>query len=335
MDNERKKVALSGVQPTSYPQIGNYIGSIRNWKQFQENYTSLFFIADLHSLTARQDPKLLKKRSVDLLALYMACGLDPEKCILYIQSHVPAHAELMWLLNCFTYMGELSRMTQFKDKSKKNESNINAGLFTYPVLQAADILLYQTDVVPIGEDQRQHIEIARDIAERFNSVYGNVFVVPEGVVQKVGAKIMSLQEPEKKMSKSDTENPNSTVLMLDEPNVIMNKFKRAVTDSDSEIKYSPQDKPGISNLLTIYSCLTDKTIAEAEKDFEGKGYGLLKTGVAEAVISALTPVQSEFKRLSADKAYMESVMKTNAERASVLAARTLQKVKKKIGLYHV
>lgn len=325
-----KKTIFSGMQPSGFPSLGNYLGAIKNWAGLQEMYNCLYCIVDMHAITVRQDPQELRKKSRDLLTLYIAAGLDPEKNIIYMQSHVSAHAELAWILNCYTYVGELSRMTQFKEKSQKNADNINAGLYTYPVLMAADILLFQTDLVPVGEDQKQHIEICRDIANRFNHVYGDVLKVPEPFINKVGARIMSLQEPDKKMSKSETENNNNVVYLLDEPNVIMNKFKRAVTDSGSEVRFAP-DKPGISNLLTIYCAITGKTIAEAEADFAGKGYGDFKTAVGECVASEFKPIQNRFKELSADKAYIDAIIKTNAEAADMLAQRTLQKVKKKVG----
>lgn len=325
-----KKTIFSGMQPSGFPSLGNYLGAIKNWADLQEMYNCLYCIVDMHAITVRQDPQELRKKSRDLLTLYIAAGLNPEKNIIYMQSQVSAHAELAWILNCFTYMGELSRMTQFKQKSKRYAENINVGLYTYPVLQAADILLFQADAVPVGEDQKQHIELCRDIAGRFNNIYGEVFKMPEPLISKLGAKIMSLQEPDKKMSKSETENSNNVVYLLDEPNVIMNKFKRAVTDSDSEVRFS-KDKPGISNLLTIYCAVTGKTMAEAEKDFAGKGYGDFKAAVGECVVSEFKPIQDRFKELSNDKAYIDSVIQTNAELANNLAQRTLQKVKKKVG----
>jgi len=329
-DAPQKQTIFSGMQPSGFPSLGNYIGAIRNWNELQDIYNCLYCIVDMHAITVRQDPAQLRKNARDLLTLYIATGLDPEKNIIYIQSHVPAHAELGWILNCYTYMGELSRMTQFKEKSARHAENINAGLFTYPVLMAADILLYQTDLVPVGDDQRQHIELCRDVAQRFNGVYGDVFKIPEPYIRKVGARIMSLQEPEKKMSKSETENMNNVVFLLDSPDVIMGKFKRAVTDSGAEVR-AAADKPGITNLLTIYGVLTGKTVEEAEKDFIGKGYGDFKRAVGETVIDALRPVQERFAALAKDKAYIDSVIKTNAEKANHLAARTIQKVKKKVG----
>lgn len=325
-----KKIIFSGMQPSGFPSLGNYVGAIKNWAALQEEYNCLYCIVDMHAITVRQDPQELRKRSRDLLTLYIAAGLDPKKNVIYMQSHVAAHAELAWILNCFTYMGELSRMTQFKEKSLKNADNLNAGLYTYPVLMAADILLFQADFVPVGEDQKQHIELCRDIAGRFNNIYGNVFKIPEPLIGKLGAKIMSLQEPDKKMSKSETANDNNVVYLLDEPNVIMNKFKRAVTDSGSEVRFS-EDKPGISNLITIYCALTGKTVTEAEKEFDGKGYGYFKTAVGECVVSEFKPIQDRFKELSGDKAYIDGIIRTNAGFAGNLAERTLQKVKKKVG----
>ncbi|TCK97785.1 tryptophanyl-tRNA synthetase [Natranaerovirga hydrolytica] len=325
-----KKVIFSGMQATGIITLGNYIGALKNWVSLHEAYDCLFSVVDLHSITIRHDPAQLRKRSRDLLTLYIAAGLDPEKNIIYYQSHVPAHAELAWILNCYTYMGELNRMTQYKEKSEKNEDNINAGLFTYPVLMAADILLYQTDVVPVGNDQRQHLELARDIATRFNNIYGEVFKIPEPYFGEVGARIMSLQEPTKKMSKSD-ENVNGFISVLDEPDVIMKKVKRAVTDSDREIRYS-EDKPGVKNLIDIYSVMTGTDIENVVNHFEGKGYGDLKKEVGESIVEGLRPLQTRFKALSADKAYIDEVIKSNGDRASYLAHKTLRKVKKKVGL---
>jgi len=327
---ERKKTIFSGMQPSGFPSLGNYVGAIRSWGDLQEAYNCLYCVVDMHAITVRQDPAQLRKKARDLLTLYIATGLDPEKNIIYMQSHVPAHAELGWILNCFTYMGELSRMTQFKEKSASHADNINAGLFTYPVLMAADILLYQADLVPVGDDQKQHIELCRDVAQRFNGVFGDVFTIPEPYIRKVGARIMSLQEPEKKMSKSESENMNNVVFLLDSPDIIMGKFKRAMTDSGSEVR-AAADKPGITNLLTIYATLTGKTVEEAEKDFAGKGYGDFKKAVGETVVDAFRPIQARFAELSADKAYIDGVIKGNAEKANRLAARTIQKVKKKVG----
>lgn len=324
-----KKTIFSGMQPSGFVTLGNYLGALNNWTKLQDEYNCLFCIVDMHAITVRQDPAMLRKQSRDVLMQYLAVGLDPEKNIIYYQSHVPAHAELAWVLNCFTYMGELNRMTQFKEKSLRHADNINAGLYTYPVLMAADILLYNADLVPVGEDQRQHLEITRDIAVRFNNIYGDVFTVPEAYISKVGARIMALQNPDKKMSKSD-ENKNNTIALLDPPEVIMNKIKRAVTDSENEVRYS-EDKPGVSNLLSIYCAVTGKTIAEAENEFKNSGYGNFKTAVGEAVVANLEPIQKRFKELSADKAYIDEIIKNNAERAGRIAERTLRKVHKKIG----
>ena len=329
--NEPKKRIFSGVQPSGNLTIGNYLGAIKNWIPMQGEFDCLYCIVDLHTLTVRQKPAELRQRSLNLLALYMACGLDPQKSILYLQSHVSAHAELAWILNCYTYMGELSRMTQFKDKSQRHADNINAGLYTYPVLMAADILLYQTDMVPIGQDQKQHLEITRDIAERFNNLYGETFKIPEPYIPKIGARIMSLQEPEKKMSKSD-ENENAYVFLLDAEDAIMRKFKRAVTDSEREIRYDEVNKPGVSNLLSIYSSVTEKSIPDIEKEFEGRSYGDLKETVGQAVADILKPVQQRYNELSSNKDYLNSILKENAEKASYISRKTLSKVYKKVGL---
>lgn len=324
-----KKTVFSGIQPTGTITIGNYIGAIDNWLEMQELYNCLFCVVDMHSITVLQNPAELRARSMSFMAQYLACGLDPEKNIMYFQSHVSEHAELAWVLNCCTYIGELSRMTQFKEKSRKNADNLNMGLMDYPVLMAADILLYKTDAVPVGVDQKQHVELARDIAIRFNSRFGETFTVPEPFIPKSGAKIFSLQDPTAKMSKSDS-NENASVSIIDEPDVIMRKFKRAVTDSDNKIIYSP-DKPGISNLLTIYSKMAGCSIEEAEKEFEGKGYGDFKLKVGEAVCEKLRPVREEYKRLIADKAYLTEVTKQGAMRAKSIARRTLSKVHRKVG----
>ena len=324
-----KKVLFSGMQATGNLSLGNYLGALKNWLTLSDEYECFYSVVDLHSITVRQNPAELRKRARSLLTLYIAAGLDPKKNCIYYQSHVSGHAELSWILSCFTYMGELNRMTQFKDKAAKHADNINAGLFTYPVLMAADILLYQADVVPVGVDQMQHLELTRNIAERFNNIYGDVFTVPEAYVGKVGAKIMSLQDPSRKMSKSD-ENPNASIYLMDDPDTIMRKFKRAVTDSEGCIRYSEQ-QPGIKNLLDIYCACTGKTPQEAVKEFEGKGYGELKPAVGEAVISVLRPLQEEMKRLSGDKAYIDSVIKENAEKANYYAMKTLRKVQRKVG----
>ena len=324
-----KKIIFSGVQPSGILTIGNYLGAIKNWGAFQEDNNCIFCVVDMHAITVRQVPADLRKRTYETLAIYMACGISPEKSTLFVQSHVPAHAELAWALNCYTMFGELSRMTQFKDKSKKNADNINAGLFTYPVLMASDILLYQTDLVPVGQDQMQHIELARDIAQRFNAVYSPTFTVPEGFIPKSGAKIMSLGDPTKKMSKSD-ENVNGFVSLLDDRDTIIRKFKRAVTDSDTVVCRG-EDKHGVNNLMTIYSCFTGKSDDEIVKEFEGKGYGDFKLAVGEAVADGLAPVQAEFNKLMADKGYLESVMKEGADRANRMAYKTLAKVYRKLG----
>lgn len=330
MSEERKKVIYSAMQPSGVPSLGNYLGALKNWKNLQEEYNCLFAVANMHALTVRQDPSELRQRTRDLVSLFLAIGLDPEKHIIYVQSDVTAHAEIAWILNCYTYMGELNRMTQFKDKSAKHADNINAGLYTYPVLMAGDILLYQSDLVPVGADQKQHLEICRDIAGRFNSIYGDVFKIPEPYIAKVGARIMGLQNPERKMSKSESDNANNVIYILDDTKVIANKIKRAVTDSDTEVRYS-EDKPGISNLLNIFSAVTGKSIEEAEKEFKGCGYGEFKSSVADAVVAELEPIQKRFKEYSSDRAYVEGVMKAGAEKASYIANRTIAKVKKKVG----
>lgn len=324
-----KKVLFSGMQATGNLTLGNYLGALRNWVTLSDEYECFYSVVDMHSITVRQDPAVLRKRARALLTLYIAAGLDPEKNCIYYQSHVSGHAELAWILDCFTYMGELNRMTQFKDKSSKHADNINAGLFTYPVLMAADILLYQADVVPVGIDQMQHLELTRDIAIRFNNIYGDVFTVPDAYIGKVGAKIMSLQDPSKKMSKSD-ENPNASIYLMDDPDTIMRKCKRAVTDSEACIAYR-EEQPGIKNLLDIYCACLGKTPEEAVREFEGKGYGELKLGVGEAVVSVLKPLQDEVARLEKDKAYLDSIIKENAEKAQYFANKTLRKVQRKVG----
>lgn len=324
-----KKVLYSGMQSTGNLTLGNYLGALKNWITLSDEYECFYSVANMHSITVRQNPAELRKHARELLTLFIAAGIDPEKNCIYYQSHVPAHAELAWILNCYTYMGELSRMTQFKDKSAKHADNINAGLFTYPVLMAADILLYQADVVPVGIDQMQHLEITRDIAQRFNSIYGDVFTIPEAYVGKVGAKIMSLQEPSRKMSKSD-ENPNGSIYLMDDPDTIMRKFKRAVTDSEGQIRYR-DEQPGIKNLISIYCACTGKTPEEVEREFGGRGYGEFKPAVGEAVISVLRPLQERVAELTRDKAYIDSVIKNNAEKADYVANKTLRKVQKKVG----
>ena len=328
-----QKVCFSGVQPSGNLTIGNYLGAIKNFAEFSEQYKTFYCVVDEHAITVRQNPAELRRRTYETLALYMACGLDPEKNTLYVQSMVHEHAELAWLLNCFTMFGELSRMTQFKDKSAKHADNINAGLFTYPVLMAADILLFQTDVVPVGIDQKQHVELCRDIANRLNQIYPDLFTVPEPIMAKSGKKIMSLAEPTKKMSKSD-ENTNAVVYILDDKDTIIRKFKRAVTDSEAEIRFS-EDKPGVSNLMTIYSCFTGKNYDEIEREFAGKGYGDFKIAVGEATADALAPVQARFAELMADKAGLEAQMKRGAEEASYYARRTLSKIQKKLGFVQI
>ncbi len=326
-----KKTILSLMQPSGDATLGNYLGALKNWQKLEDEFNCIYAIADLHALTVRQDPAQLRKNSMQVLALFLAMGLNKGDNIVFAQSHVSAHAELGWVLDCFTYTGELSRMTQFKDKSARHADNINAGLFTYPCLMAADILLYQADMVPVGEDQRQHLEITRDIAERFNNIYGDVFKVPEAYIGKAGARIMGFQEPTRKMSKSESANANNVILLNDDLNQIANKIKRAVTDSDSVVKASP-DKPGITNLLSIYCAVTGKTLAEAEAEFVGVGYGAFKVAVAEAVVEELRPVKEEYERILKDKAYINSVIKDGAERAGRIAYRTLGKVYKKVGL---
>ncbi len=327
---EDKKILFSAIQPSGILTIGNYLGALRNFKKLQDDYNGVFAVADLHTLTVKQDPAVLRKNTYELTALYLACGINPEQSILFAQSHVSAHAELAWILNTICYPGELSRMTQFKDKSLKHEDNINMGLMDYPVLMAADILLYQTELVPIGADQKQHLELARDLAIRFNNRFGETFKVPEGYIGKNAARVMSLAEPERKMSKSDA-NLNAFVSMDDDPDTVIRKFKRAVTDSDNKIIYSPE-KPGISNLLSIYCAFADKTFSDAEQEFEGKGYGDFKIAVGEKVAEVIEPIRQEKNRLLADKSYLDEVLKDGAERAERLAYRTLNKVYKKVGL---
>ena len=324
-----KKVLYSGMQATGNLTLGNYLGALKNWVDLCEEYECFYGVVDLHSITVRQDPSVLRQRARNLLTIYMAAGLDPEKNCLYYQSHVSGHAELSWILSCFTYMGELNRMTQFKDKAAKHADNINAGLYTYPVLMAAYILLYQADVVPVGIDQMQHLELTRDVAQRFNGVYGDVFTIPQAYIGKVGAKIMSLQDPSKKMSKSD-ENPNASIYLMDDPDTIMRKCKRAVTDSEAQILYR-EEQPGIRNLIDIYSACTGKKPEEVVKEFDGKGYGEFKMAVGEAVISVLKPLQDRCEALSKDKAYIDSMIKANAEKAGYVAAKTLRKVQRKVG----
>ncbi|MBQ7324861.1 MAG: tryptophan--tRNA ligase [Clostridia bacterium] len=330
---EAKKVIFSGVQPSGLLTIGNYLGAIKNWVSLADEYDCIYCVVDLHSITVRQVPAELRRRIYETLAVYIAAGIDPEKSTLFVQSHNPAHAELGWVLDCHTQFGELSRMTQFKDKSAKHADNINAGLFTYPALMAADILLYQTDLVPVGLDQKQHIELARDIAVRFNGIYGDTFKVPEGFIPQTGAKIASLSDPTRKMSKSDP-NANGYVAILDKKDDIIRKFKRAVTDSEAVVRFA-EGKDGINNLMNIYSCFTGKTHAEIEAEFAGKGYGDFKMAVGETVADKLAPIQAEFNRLMADKAYLESIMKQGAEVAAYRSKKTMRKVYKKLGFVQV
>ena len=324
-----KKVLFSGMQATGNLTLGNYLGALKNWVSLSDEYMCFYSVVDEHSITVRHDPAELRKRARALLTLYIAAGIDPEKACIYYQSHVSAHAELAWILNCYTYMGEMSRMTQFKDKSAKHADNINVGLFAYPVLMAADILLYQADLVPVGHDQLQHLEITRDIANRFNNIYGNVFTIPEPYIGKAGARIRSLQDPSKKMSKSD-ENPNASIYPMDDPDTIRRKFKRAVTDSEATICYR-EEQPGIMNLIDIYCACTNKTPDEAVAEFSGLGYGQLKEAVGESVIEILAPLQKRCAELSKEKAYIDGIIKNNAEKAGYYANKTLRKVHKKIG----
>ena len=330
MADENKKRVFSGIQPTGGFTLGNYLGAVRNWGVLQDEYDCIYSVVDLHSITVRQDPATLRRQIRESAALLLACGVDPERSILFIQGDVHQHAELSWILGCYTQFGELSRMTQFKDKSQKHPENVNGGLFTYPVLMAADILLYQTDLVPIGGDQKQHLELARNIAERFNGVYGQTFVVPDGYFPKVAARVMSLQDPTAKMSKSD-ENTNAKIMLLDDPDLIVKKFRRAVTDSGSENR-AAEDKPGVTNLMSIYSACTGKTFVEIEREFDGKGYGDFKTAVGETVRDMLRPIQERYAVYLSDKEQLNSILKSGAEKASYLASKTLAKARRKIGL---
>lgn len=327
---EPKKRILSGIKPSGDLTLGSYLGAIKNWVELSDDYECFYMMADMHAITVRQEPSELRRRTLAQLAQYIACGLDPKKNTIFIQSHVSAHAELAWALNCYTMFGELSRMTQFKDKSAKNATNINAGLFTYPVLMASDILVYQADLVPVGEDQKQHVELTRDIATRFNGVYGDVFTIPEPFIPKTGARIMSLQEPQNKMSKSEQDN-GGCVCLLDAPEKIIKAFKRAVTDSDTCVRFDTKEKPGISNLMQIYSVITNKSFEQIENEFASRGYGDFKNSVGEAVVEVLRPVREEAQRLINDKAYLESIYKEGAEHASYVANKTLRKVYKKLG----
>ena len=326
---DNKKVSFSGVQPSGNLTIGNYLGAIKNFSAFSDEYKCFYCVVDSHAITVRQVPAELRRRTYETLALYIACGLDPDKNTLYVQSHVPAHTELSWILNCYTMFGELSRMTQFKDKSSRHSDNINAGLFTYPVLMASDILLYQTDVVPVGIDQKQHVELTRDIATRFNQIFPDTFTIPQPIIAKSGMKINSLADPTKKMSKSD-ENANAVIYILDDKDTIIRKFKRAVTDSEACVRYA-EGKHGINNLMTIYSCFTGKSFEDIEKEFDGKGYGDFKLAVGEACADALAPVQAKYNEILSDKAYLEGVMKKGADEAAYYARKTLSKVKRKVG----
>ncbi len=326
---EKKKVIFSAIQPSGTITLGNYLGALRNWVKLQDDYNCIFAVADLHAITVRQEPKAFKQNILNAYALLLACGIDTEKSLFFIQSHVHTHAELAWVLNCYTQFGELSRMTQFKDKSAKHADNVNAGLFAYPSLMAADILLYKSDMVPVGADQKQHLELSRNIAERFNGIYGNTFTVPEPYISTVGARVMSLQEPTKKMSKSD-ENVNSWVAVLDKPDTIMKKFKRAVTDSEAVVKVG-EGKDGINNLIGIMSAVTGKTADEIAVEFEGRGYGDFKTAVAEAVIEEVKPIQARFEEYINNKDYLVEQYRKSAEIAEKISQRTLDKVMKKIG----
>ena len=330
MEEVQKKRILSGIQPSGDLTLGSYLGAIKNWAALAEEYDCYYMLADMHTITVRQTPADLRRRTLTQLAVYIACGLDPEKNVLFIQSHVPAHAQLGWVLDCYTMFGELSRMTQFKDKSARNADNINAGLFTYPALMAADILLYQADLVPVGGDQKQHVEICRDIATRFNGIYGDVFKLPEPYIPKVGARVMSLTSPENKMSKSDKDQ-NGCVYMLERPEDILRKFKKAVTDSEACVRFDPEQKPGVSNLMQIYAVCTGKTFDAIEAAFAGRGYGEFKGAGGEAVVETLRPIREETERILADKAYLEGIYRAGAERAAYVAGKTLRKVYKKVG----
>lgn len=329
LNKEKKPIIFSAIQPSGTITLGNYIGALKNWVSLQDSYDCIFAIADLHAITVRQEPAQFRKHILEAYALLLACGIDTEKSPFFIQSHVHTHAELAWILNCYTQFGELSRMTQFKDKSQKHADNVNVGLFAYPSLMAADILLYQADLVPVGADQKQHLELARNIAERFNGIYGNTFKIPDGYIPPVGARIMSLQDPTKKMSKSD-ENVNSWIAVLDKPEDIMRKFKRAVTDSEAVVKRG-ENKAGVNNLMGIYGAVTEKTDEEIEKEFEGKGYGDFKVAVAEAVIEELRPIRERYEHYISDKAYLEEQYTKGAEFALRMSSRTLDKAMKKVG----
>ena len=331
--NEKKQVVLSAIQPTGTPTLGNYLGALKNWKNMADDYECYYAVADLHSITVRPEPAQLRRKTLEMYAFLLAIGLDPEKNTVFVQSHVSAHAQLGWILNCYTQFGEEARMTQFKDKSEKHPENVNVGLFAYPMLMAADILLYQANYVPIGVDQKQHLEITRNIADRFNGLYGETFTLPEPFIGKTGAKIMSLQEPTKKMSKSDT-NVKAFISVLDDTDTIVRKIKSAVTDSEARVHYA-QGKDGVNNLMTIYSCCTGKDFAEIEKEFDGKGYGDFKAAVAQAVAAELAPVRDEFNRLIADKSYLNACMEAGAQKAARVANRTLRKAMKRVGFYQL
>lgn len=331
--NEKKQVVLSAIQPTGTPTLGNYLGALKNWKNMADDYECYYAVADLHSITVRPEPAQLRRKTLEMYAFLLAIGLDPEKNTVFVQSHVSAHAQLGWILNCYTQFGEAARMTQFKDKSEKHPENVNVGLFAYPMLMAADILLYQANYVPIGVDQKQHLEITRNIADRFNGLYGETFTLPEPFIGKTGAKIMSLQEPTKKMSKSDT-NVKAFISVLDDTDTIVHKIKSAVTDSEARVHYA-QGKDGVNNLMTIYSCCTGKDFAEIEKEFDGKGYGDFKAAVAQAVAAELAPVRDEFNRLIADKSYLNACMEAGAQKAARVANRTLRKAMKRVGFYQL
>lgn len=331
MEQMQKKTVLSAMQPSGGLTLGNYLGALRQWVKMQDEYLSLYCVADLHALTVRQNPADLRRRDFETYALFLAAGVDPERSVVFVQSHVPQHTQLSWILNCNTYLGELNRMTQFKDKSAKHADNINAGLFTYPVLMASDILLYQAHFVPVGADQKQHVELTRDLAIRFNNAYGETFVVPEPYIPKFGARIMSLQEPERKMSKSDP-NPNAFILLTDDPDTIVRKLKRAVTDCEGTIAFDPTNRPGVSNLLTIYSTCSGMTMEEAVQHFEGKGYGVLKSETADAVIELLHPIHTAYADYLADKSFLQERMKEGAEKAERIAMKTIRKVYRKVGL---
>ncbi|HIR11007.1 MAG TPA: tryptophan--tRNA ligase [Candidatus Fimenecus excrementavium] len=331
--NEKKQVVLSAIQPTGTPTLGNYLGALKNWKNMADDYECYYAVADLHSITVRPEPAQLRRKTLEMYAFLLAIGLDPEKNTVFVQSHVSAHAQLGWILNCYTQFGEAARMTQFKDKSEKHPENVNVGLFAYPMLMAADILLYQANYVPIGVDQKQHLEITRNIADRFNGLYGETFTLPEPFIGKTGAKIMSLQEPTKKMSKSDT-NVKAFISVLDDTDTIVHKIKSAVTDSEARVHYA-QGKDGVNNLMTIYSCCTGKDFAEIEKEFDGKGYGDFKAAVAQAVVAELAPVRDEFNRLIADKSYLNACMEAGAQKAARVANRTLRKAMKRVGFYQL